>query len=194
MTNRIDSFFKLLVLPNVEHTVVHLLTWARDLLLPPPPVVDSRISFSMMTSVQLCRRPIWWVTLYVPVLLFLFISLAWPDLDVSREDDITLFLLMLHILCFLWRINTARGLSNNKIISTIEFITTLCNLLSSRLHYLAALLLCKGHIFLFFGAHFVLFFVVTSGRNILISASLCSVKGQGNSMSLVICSMKVITA
>lgn len=106
-------------------------------------------------SVQLCRRPTRWVTLYVPVLLFLFISLVWANLDsnVSRTEDITLFLLMLQYVCFLWRINMARGLTNNKIISTVEFITTVCKLLLTFHHYLAALMLCRGTFF----AHFVSF-------------------------------------
>lgn len=118
------------------------------------PVADSsqpKISFSMMTSVQLCRRPIRWVTLYVPVFLFYFFGVTRPGLWCFQEEDITLFLLMLQYVCFLWRINMARGLTNNKIISTVEFITTLCKLLLSFRHYLAALLLCRGHIF----AHFV---------------------------------------
>lgn len=47
----------------------------------------------------------------------------------------------------------ARGLTNNIIISTVEFITTLCKLLLSFHHCLAALFVVQGHIF----AHFVLF-------------------------------------
>lgn len=89
--------FKLFVLPKVEYAVVmiyNIVGSSDDLVqatsvdgssrLVAAPVADGSQSFSMMTSVQLCRRPIWWVTLYVPVLLFLFISLVWPDLDSWR--------------------------------------------------------------------------------------------------------------
>lgn len=86
--------------------------------------------------------------------LFLFLSLVWPNLDsdVFRKEDITLFLFMLQYVCFLWRINKARWLIT-KLLSTVEFITTLCKLLLSLHHYLAALLFVQGHIF----AHFVVF-------------------------------------
>ena len=75
-------------------------------------------------------------------------------INFSRKENITPFLLMLQYVCFLRRINMARGLTNNKIISTVEFITTLCKSLLSFHHYLAALLLCRGTFF----AHFLLSF------------------------------------
>lgn len=119
--------------------------------------------------------------------LLFFFPLVLPDLDVSRKKDITQFLLMLQYVCFLWRINMARGLTNNKIISTVEFITTMCKLLLSFQHYLAALVLCRGaflHICPLFSHPESLCALSTqqnrtsSGNFTLLSVLLCSVTGQ----------------
>lgn len=116
--------------------------------------------------------------------------LVWIDLDVSRKEDITLFLLMLQYVCFLWRINMARGLANNKIISAVEFITTMCKLLLSFQHYLAALVLGRGaflHICPFFTHKASVLYqhnriVHPVETSPLLSVLLCSVTGQVKSI------------
>lgn len=67
-------FIKLLVLPKVDQAAVS--------------------PWSAANRRRDDRRPISLVTLYVPVSVVPFFC-AWADLDVSREDDVTLFLLML---------------------------------------------------------------------------------------------------
>lgn len=142
----IKLIFKLLVLPKVEYAVViynimgssgrsfsklHWLTWARELLVGPRwasawwlvcvPVQETNMMVNFVCACFCC------------FCLFLWCDQIW----MFPEKMIWTFLLMLQNVCFFGGgggINMARGLSNNKIISTLEFIITLCELLLSCLH------------------------------------------------------------
>lgn len=99
-------------------------------------------SFSIRTNVQLWRRPIWRITLYVPVLLFyfgvcLFLFLVWPDLD---SEDITVSPHAAICMLFMKK-KKARGLITYNYGRVYSHILSVAGVTSS---WFLLLLLCEG--------------------------------------------------
>ena len=132
------------------------------------PTVDSsqpKNSFSMMTGVQLYKRPIWWVTLCVPVLyiflflfcyLLFFFPLAWPDLDWCFKNGGYNTVSPHAAICKLFMKNKHGKKTNNKIVSKVEFVTSLFSLL----------LTCAGAHFCTFGVYF--FFLIFPHKSLVL--------------------------